>query len=78
MKVLEFNAITFGPAIVKLRKELGLNQQEFAKRAHVSMCSVVNYENGISLPRLDSLIDMARVLGIDEIRIDTSRAAKWK
>lgn len=42
-----------------LRAERNLSQQELANILHVSQQSIYKYENGITTPDLDTLIDMA-------------------
>ena len=42
-----------------LRTERNLSQQELANILHVSQQSIYKYENGITTPDLNTLIDMA-------------------
>ena len=51
-----------------LRKAAGLKRVEFAKKLDLKVTTVANYENGAE-PRLDTLIEMADLLGvsIDEL-----------
>lgn len=56
-------------ALVKARKGLGLNQEEFAKRAKMSRPMLSNVERGAALPSLDVAYRIAKVanLSIEEI-----------
>lgn len=73
MTILEFNSYNFGHDLKLLREERRLTQTQLAKRAKLNINSVQNYESGYRLPKLEILIDIARVLGVDEIRIDTRK-----
>ena len=72
MKILEFNPKTFPNDLRVLREDAGLTQLQLGNRC--STCSVgaiSHYEQGLSYPRMDSLMEIAKILGIDEVRIDT-------
>lgn len=73
MTIWEFNSYNFGHDLKLLREERRLTQTQLAKRAKLNINSVQNYESGYRLPKLEILIDIARVLGVDEIRIDTRK-----
>ena len=73
MTIWEFNSYNFGHDLKLLREERRLTQTQLAKRAKININSVQNYESGYRLPKLEILIDIARVLGVDEIRIDTRK-----
>lgn len=73
MTIWEFNSYSFGHDLKLLREERRLTQTQLAKRAKLNINSVQNYESGYRLPKLEILIDLARVLGVDEIRIDTRK-----
>ncbi|MBR6275305.1 MAG: helix-turn-helix transcriptional regulator [Lachnospiraceae bacterium] len=57
--------------VEKLRKEKGLNQEEFAKALKVSRQTVSSIENGKYNPSLDLAFDIAEFFGrtIEEIFI---------
>lgn len=50
--------------IKKLRTEQGLSQDELAERVHVVRQTVSKWERGTSVPDADSLVALARVLGV--------------
>ncbi|MEE1014102.1 MAG: helix-turn-helix transcriptional regulator [Clostridia bacterium] len=49
-------------AIKKLRQEANLSQSELADRLKVTQGAVSQWENGLSLPTTDKLIEIANVL----------------
>ena len=55
--------------IKKLRIETGLTQEELAGRLDVCQQAVAKWENGISTPRIEKLIELAKLLGcsIDDL-----------
>ncbi|WP_462419337.1 helix-turn-helix domain-containing protein [Adlercreutzia equolifaciens] len=50
--------------IKKLRTEQGLSQDELAERIHVVRQTVSKWERGTSVPDADSLVALARALGV--------------
>lgn len=56
-------------ALIQARKNLGLNQEEFAKRAKISRPMLSHIERGASLPSLEVAHRIAKVVNstIDEI-----------
>ena len=68
---IEVDDRTIGEEIHRLRKEQNLNQTQLAERAHVSKCSIVNYENGYQIPTLVALRKIFHALGVKEVRIKT-------
>lgn len=50
--------------IKKLRTEQGLSQDELAERVHVVRQTVSKWERGTSVPGADSLVALARALGV--------------
>lgn len=50
--------------IKKLRTEQGLSQDELAERVHVVRQTVSKWERGTSVPDADSLLALARALGV--------------
>lgn len=50
--------------IKKLRTEQGLSQDELAERVHVVRQTVSKWERGTSVPDVDSLVALARALGV--------------
>ena len=53
-----------GARIAALRKRLGWNQAELADRLKISPSAVGMYEQGRREPSADTLVAMARVLGV--------------
>lgn len=81
MKIWEFEARSFGDTLRELREDKNLTQMELGKKCcGIAQSTIKNYENAKVLPTLRSLIEIAHVLGIDEVRIDTSKGGyftKW-
>lgn len=55
---------TFGEILAELRKDRALNQKDFAAALHVSVGTISHYENGIHLPDVEKLIDIADFFGV--------------
>lgn len=55
--------------IKKLRTETGLTQEELAERLDVCQQAVAKWENGYATPRIEKLIELAKLLGcsIDDL-----------
>ena len=53
-----------GARIAALRKQAGWNQSELASRLQISPSAVGMYEQGRREPSADTLVAMARVLGV--------------
>lgn len=51
------------------RKRLGLKQQELAEQAGLSRMTVQRIESGAIDPRLSTLAEMARVLGMELVAV---------
>lgn len=49
----------FGKLLAKLRKEKGLLQKEVAKHLNMTVATVSNYEKGVHLPDLNTLVILA-------------------
>lgn len=78
MKIWEVDARNFAHDIKELRLDAQLTQIQLANRLHkVSTSSIKNWEQGVSLPNLATLIEIAQVLKVDEIRVDTKRGWYW-
>lgn len=55
--------------IKSLRKEKGLSQEQFAQSLHVTRQTVSAWERGLSMPGLETLGQIARVLEVEESRL---------
>lgn len=64
MTIPAFTPSAFGQKIKRLRKAKGLSQEELAAAINKTVDTVSNIERGISLPRLESVYDLAGVLGV--------------
>lgn len=53
------NNIAFGKLLAKLRKEKGVLQKEVATYLNMTVATVSNYEKGVHLPDLNTLIMLA-------------------
>ena len=49
----------FGEILQELRKDNGLSQQDLGKILHVTPGTISNYENNVSLPGVERLVEMA-------------------
>ncbi len=54
-----------GEFIKNLRKEKGLNQEQFAEQFGVNRRTVSRWETGANLPDLDILVEMADCYGVE-------------
>ncbi|WP_421752897.1 helix-turn-helix domain-containing protein [Croceimicrobium sp.] len=61
--------------IKTLRKSLGLNQTELAKKSNISQSDVSEFENGVRLPSYPVLERIAKALGADVV-LKTKRPRK--
>ena len=78
MKIWEVDARNFAHDLRELRMDAQLTQKQLADRLnHVSLNGIKNWEQGVCLPNLASLIEIAQILKVDEIRIDTKRGWYW-
>lgn len=57
------------------RKRQGLKQQELAERAGLSRMTVQRIESGAIDPRLSTLVEMARVLGLALVAVASEGTA---
>ena len=70
--------IRIGHQIARLRKKMGLNQIEFAKRAGVGLRFQRELERGKVTVRLDKLLQVLNFLGCYlELRSDNEKINKW-
>ena len=58
------------------RKRLGLKQQELAEQAGLSRMTVQRIESGAIDPRLSTLAEMARVLGLELVAVAAEQPAQ--
>lgn len=56
---------TFADAIVELRKEQNLTQQDIANKLHITDKAVSKWERGLSYPDITSISKLANILGVD-------------
>lgn len=54
----------FGRRLQALRKKKKLSQQQVAERIHVSKASVSGYENNLTVPSVDVLVQLALLYGV--------------
>ena len=54
-----------GERIRRRRVELGFTRNELAEKVHVTPSAVANYENNISIPKLELLISLMNTLEVD-------------
>lgn len=79
MKIWEFEARSFGDVLRELREDMNLTQMELAKKCRgVALTTIKDYENAGALPTMRNLMELAKVLKVDEIRIDTSKGGYFK
>ena len=54
-----------GKKISDLRKEKMLSQDDLAEKMYVSRQLVSKWENGTGIPKIDHIIDLCSILGVD-------------
>lgn len=68
-----------GSEIKIIRKEMGLSQAKLAEKSNVSIDTIRRLENGHTLPRLDSIVPIFKVLGIEwELLLKTKKGSSWQ
>lgn len=50
--------------IALLRRKIGINQQQLAKKLHISPSTVGMYEQGRRTPNVDILVQMSRIFNV--------------
>lgn len=50
---------TFGEILAELRRDKHLTQRELADTLHVSVSTISNYEQGVHLPDIEKLLEIA-------------------
>lgn len=78
MKIWELDPNEFGDQLRDIRLDKQMSQIDLGKRSGCPVSRIGTAERGCSTPDLAQLVSIARVFGIDEIRIDTSRPYKIK
>lgn len=74
MKIWEFDSLTYGETLRNLRLDKNLTRAQLAEMTrHCSTSTISNYEQYAVLPTVRGLMEIAKALGVDEIRIDTSK-----
>jgi transcriptional regulator with XRE-family HTH domain len=56
-------ALGFGRNLLRLRRRAGLSQEEVAARAALHRTEIGLLENGVRLPRLDTILKVAGAIG---------------
>lgn len=64
----ETEDIDYGAIIKRVRKRLGMTQEELAKRSGMSISTIGKYERGLLHPKESSRKKLYDALGIEEIR----------
>lgn len=72
MKIFEFDLESYGRALKSMRLDCQMTQVQLAKKAGVTQGTIFAYESGDQTPNMGRLIKICKVLGVDEVRIDTS------
>lgn len=68
-----------GSEVKRIRKEMGISQAELAEKSNVSIDTLRRLENGYTLPRLDSIVPIFKVLGIEwELLLKTKKGSSWQ
>lgn len=55
--------------LIKLRKEKGFTQEQMARLLKVTRATYANYETGYRSPNLKNIIEMKKILGIEDDKI---------
>ena len=61
--------IEFGKYLLKLRKNLGLSQEELAERVGVHLNTISQWENGIYTPKTEKIKKLANALNLTEAEL---------
>lgn len=56
--------MSFSENLMRLRKQKGLSQEEFANEVGVSRQTVSKWELGVSTPEMEKLIQMSNFFGV--------------
>ena len=56
--------MSFGEIFKKFRLEVGLSQNEVAKRLGIHQSNVSDWENDISRPEYEKLIQLSKIYGV--------------
>ena len=54
----------FGELLAELRKDCNLSQKDLAKIIHVTSGTISNYENGVHLPDIEKLVEIATYFNV--------------
>ena len=55
--------------LIKLRKEKGFTQEQMARLLKVTRTTYANHETGYRSPNLKNIIEMKRILGVEDDKI---------
>ena len=72
MVIVEYESNNIGDVIRELRMNSQMSQAELAKSAGVTQTTISWYESGQS-QNVEKLIRIFSALGVDEVRLNTSR-----
>ena len=61
--------IEFGKYLLRLRKNLGLSQEELAERVGVHLNTISQWENGIYTPKTEKIKKLANALNLTEAEL---------
>ena len=78
MRIWELDPNEFDEQLRDIRLDRRLTQKELAAKTASRENKIGSYERGFYTPTMDHLVAIAHALGIDEIRIDTSKLYKKK
>lgn len=73
MVIVEYESNNIGDVIRELRMDSQMSQVELAKSAGVTQTTISWYESGLQSPNVEKLIRIFNALGVDEVRLNTSR-----
>lgn len=62
---------TYSPRskLIKKRKEKGFTQEQMARLLKITRTTYANYETGYRNPNLNNIIEMKKILGVDDDKI---------
>lgn len=61
----KFDKIDFGNKLKTIRKSQGLTQDEFANKLNIERSNISRYENGETLPTIETFLEICNILKID-------------
>jgi transcriptional regulator with XRE-family HTH domain len=65
MKVVRRRMSELGPILVSARRKAGMTLRDVSEKSNLSRATIINYEKGRRMPRVDDLQKIADALGCE-------------